>query len=64
MGAKYTASQKAASEKYLKNKTENLQLRVPLGKKSKYRELAKQRGTSLNRLVQDLLDAEIEKGSQ
>lgn len=56
MGGKYTNAQKAAAIKYIANKTESIQLRVPKGKKDEYHKFAKSQGKSLNKLVQDLLD--------
>lgn len=61
MGNKYTAAQKAASMKYMADKTEEVKVRVPKGKKAIYQELAKSQGKSLNGLIQELLEAEIEK---
>ncbi len=56
MGNKYTKAQKQATERYLAEKTESVQLRFPKGKKSEYQEFAKSQGKSLNKLVQELLD--------
>ncbi|MDE7361514.1 MAG: hypothetical protein K2N38_06220 [Oscillospiraceae bacterium] len=59
MGNKYTSAQKAATIKYLTEKTEEVRVRVPKGKKSVYQELAKSKGKSLSKLVQELLDEEL-----
>lgn len=59
MGGKYTKAQKDATMKYISDKTESIQLRVPKGKKEKYRAFAKSQGKSLNSLVQELLDSAI-----
>ncbi len=63
MGGKYTKAQKAATTKYLAEKTETITLRLPKGKKAVYIEYAKSRGISFTALVQELLDKEINKNS-
>ena len=40
MGAKYTEAQKAASQKYLGEKTDSIQIRTPKGTKERWREAA------------------------
>ena len=40
MGAKYTEAQKAASQKYLGEKTDSIQIRTPKGTKQRWREAA------------------------
>lgn len=59
MGSKYTKAQKAATTKYLAEKTEEVKVRVPKGKRAEYQEFAKSQGKSLNKLVQELLDSAI-----
>lgn len=56
MGAEYNEAQKKASIKYLSEKTESIQIRVPKGKKSEYKDFAESQGTSLNKLICSLLD--------
>ena len=56
MGSKYTDAQKRASVKYLAEKTESIQLRVPKGTKDIWKEKADRSGLSLNRLVMMLMD--------
>lgn len=61
MGNKYTVAQKAATIKYLAEKTEEIRIRVPKGKKAEYQKFAKSQGKSLSKWVLDLLDAEMKK---
>ena len=51
MGAKYTEAQKAASQKYLGEKTDSIQIRTPKGTKERWREAATAAGTSLKRYI-------------
>lgn len=62
MGAEYNASQKKATIKYLSEKTESIQIRVPKGKKAEYKGFAEKHGKSLNRLICELLDKAMENG--
>lgn len=61
MGGKYTDAQKRASVKYLTDKTDNLQVRIPKGYKERYKEHAKQRGKSLTSLIIELLERDIKE---
>lgn len=61
MGAKYTEAQKAASQKYLGEKTDSIQIRAPKGTKERWREAAMAAGTSLNRYIMDAVEEKIEK---
>lgn len=56
MGAEYNEAQKKASIKYLTDKTESIQIRVPKGKKGEYKAFAEKNGISLNGLICELLD--------
>ena len=47
MGSKYTVAQKAASIKYLKEKTDSIQIRTPKGMKDFWRTAAATAGQSL-----------------
>ena len=51
MGDKYTDAQKKASIKYLKEKTDSIQIRVPKGTKHRRRVAATERGKSLNQFI-------------
>lgn len=55
MGAQYTDSQKKATIKYLKDKTDSIQIRVPKGKKEKARKFAESNGESLNAFINRLI---------
>lgn len=58
MGATYNEAQKKASIKYLSEKTDNLQIRMPKGKKAEYKLQAKSHGMSLNAYIISLLEAD------
>jgi len=60
MGAKYTEAQNKATQKYIKNAYDTVTIRVPKGMRDKYREHAENKGTSLNKLVIDLLNKDME----
>ncbi len=62
MGATYNDAQKRASVKYLAEKTDSIQIRVPKGKKDKYKLFAASRGRSLNSLICMLIEEEMRKG--
>lgn len=57
MGSKYTEAQKQASMKYLQDKTDNVQLRVPRGTKDRWKAAADAAGVSLTRFVCDAVEA-------
>lgn len=57
MGEKYTDAQKKASIKYLKEKTDSIQIRAPKGTKERWRALAAGRGKSLNQYIVDAVEA-------
>ncbi len=61
MGEKYTEAQKNASIKYLKDKTDSIQIRTPKGTKDRWREEATKNGKSLNQFIVDAVEGEIEK---
>lgn len=60
MGAKYTDAQKRAAVKYLAEKTDLIQLRIPKGSKDRYKVHAERRGKSLTALIVDLLEQDIQ----
>lgn len=64
MGEKYTEAQKNASIKYLKEKTDSIQIRTPKGTKDRWREAATARGKSLNQFIVDAVETEIEKAEE
>lgn len=59
MGEKYTEAQKNASIKYLKEKTDSIQIRTHKGTKERWKEAAADRGKSLNQFIVDTVEAEI-----
>ena len=61
MSEKYTDAQKRATLKYLKNKTDSIQIRVKKGVKEQWKEAAAVRGKSLNQLIVDSVETEIQK---
>ena len=59
MGDKYTDAQKKASIKYLKEKTDSIQIRVPKGTKDRWRVAATERGKSLNQFIAEAVEKVI-----
>lgn len=56
MGAEYTPAQAKASSKYVKEKTDQIIVRVPKGQKEKIREHAEEQGfESVNSFVIDCI---------
>lgn len=47
----YTEAQKKAAIKYMKERTDDIRLRVPKGTKEKWKALAEARGISMTELV-------------
>lgn len=64
MGEKYTKAQKNASIKYLKEKTDSIQIRTPKGTKDRWRAAAAKNGKSLNQFIVDAVEGEIEKAEE
>lgn len=62
MSRKYTEAQKRASIKYLKDKTDNIQIRAPKGTKDRWRAAADQRGQSLTQFVVEAVEDKIKAG--
>lgn len=60
MGDKYTEAQKKASMKYLKEKTDSIQIRAPKGTKERWKAEAEARGKSLNQMIVDVMETEIQ----
>ena len=58
MGATYNEAQKKASMKYLAEKTDDIRIRVPKGKKEEYKAQAAEHGLSLNAYIVQLLEAD------
>ena len=64
MGDKYTDAQKRASMKYLKEKTDSIQIRTQKGVKDRWRNAAVDRGKSLNQFIVDTMENEISNGAE
>lgn len=62
MGKEYTDAQKKATIRYLKDKTDSIQIRAEKGTKERWRTEASARGKSLNRFIVDAVEAEIKAG--
>ena len=62
MGDKYTDAQKKASIKYLKEKTDSIQIRTQKGVKERWKSAAAERGKSLNQFIVDTMEHEISTG--
>lgn len=56
MSGKYTEAQKAASIKYLREKTDDIRIRVPKGTKARWRAKADSTGKSLQRYIIDAVE--------
>ncbi len=61
MGDKYTEAQKKASIKYLKEKTDSIQIRAQKGTKERWKDAAAARGKSLNQFIVATVETEIER---
>lgn len=59
MGDKYTQAQKKASIKYLKEKTDSIQIRAQKGTKERWKDAAAAHGKSLNQFIVDTMETEI-----
>ena len=57
---RYTEAQKKSAEKYLKEKVEDIRIRVPKGEKQKIKEFAEAQEKSLNQFIYDLIKREME----
>ena len=59
--ARYSEAQNKASQKYIRNNYDDIKLRVPKGQREIYKAHAESKGTSLNKLVIDLLEKDMGK---
>ena len=59
MGDKYTEAQKKASIKYLKERTDSIQIRTQKGTKERWKTAAEERGKSLNQFIVGTVETEI-----
>lgn len=60
---KYNEKLKISTQKYIKNNYDTITTYVPKGDREKYKEYAKSINRSLNSLVVQLLDTELDKQS-
>ena len=55
----YSQAQNKATQKYIKNAYDTITIRVPKGMRDVYKDHATNKGTSLNQLVIDLLNNDL-----
>lgn len=57
----YSEAQKKATAKYMKNKLDDIKVRVPKGKREVYKAHAERQGKSLNALIIELLEKDMQQ---
>ena len=57
----YSEAQKKATAKYMKNKLDDIKVRVPKGKREVYEAHAERKGKSLNTLIIELLEKDMQE---
>lgn len=57
----YSEAQKKATAKYMKNKLDDIKVRVPKGKREIYKAHAERKGKSLNALIIELLEKDMQE---
>ena len=57
----YSEAQKKATAKYMKNKLDDIKVRVPKGKREVYKAHAERKGKSLNTLIIELLEKDMQE---
>ncbi|RGG71139.1 hypothetical protein DWW95_06800 [Ruminococcus sp. AF17-6LB] len=57
----YTEAQKKATAKYMKNNLDDIKVRVPKGKREIYKAHAERKGKSLNALIIELLEKDMQE---
>ncbi len=57
--SRYTEAQKRSADKYLKEKVEDIRIRVPKGQKQIIKDYAAAQGKSLNQFILDLINNEM-----
>ena len=62
--SRYTAAQKKAAEKYLKESVEDIRIRVPKGKKAIIKAHAEQQGESMNQFVIRAINETMERDTE
>lgn len=58
----YTKATNKAVQKYCKANYDDIKVRVPKGDREKYKAFAESQGKSLNALIVELLDQEMNRG--
>ena len=56
-----TPAQRRATDKYIKDKTDELKIRIPKGRKAEYQTHAESRGESLNGFVNRAIDNQVKQ---
>lgn len=64
MGDKYTEAQKKASIKYLKEKTDSIQIRAQKGTKELWKDAAAAAGESMNQYIINAVDQRMERDNK
>lgn len=59
--SRYTEAQKKSADKYLKEKVEDIRIRVPKGQKQLIKDYAESQGKSLNQFIVDLINKEMDR---
>lgn len=59
-----TDAQKRATIKYMKEKLEKIEFRVPKGRKDKIREFATSKGMSLSAYITTLIDQDMQQNNE
>lgn len=57
----YSEAQKKATAKYMKNNLDDIKVRVPKGKREVYKAYAERQGKSLNALIIELLEKDMQE---
>ena len=57
----YSEAQKKATAKYMKNKLDDIKVRVPKGKREVYKAHAERKGKSLNAIIIELLEKDMQE---
>lgn len=57
--ARYSEAQNRATQKYIKNNYDQIVIRIPKGKREIYKAHADSKGKSLNQLIIDLIETDI-----
>jgi len=58
--ARYTEAQNKATQRYIKSNYDDIKVRVPKGARERYKAHAEAQGKSLNQLIIELLETDIE----